>query len=375
LKPPGARPSLQLAVRLVGHNNVITGLAWSPDGHNLASTGDDTIRIWSADTSDRSSFTVNTGGNAKLRSVNVSSDRRWLAAGDDAGRVHVWNLSSLEQQTGFQTQHSKGINLIAWSPSASILATADAAGFIELSNWPDQGHAGSIVAAADDVLALRWLPDGKHIIASGGDDGAITIRSADGGGSEILSPKNNDSVSGLAVISDGSRLLSLDVSGKLWFWDLPARRLLDSPRFDTGTTGGILSLSHDQRRVLAAGNSGDVLIYDTTSAGANTSPIHCQSSSKILDDAQFGSGDKSVYAISADATLHVWTLSDRCELVASAPSPLANRPTDDPAYRHHLIVIPEINALALTLGTSLIRVVSLDMTVWVKRARTIGYGD
>jgi WD40 repeat protein len=362
---------LELTRELIGHTNVVTGLAWSPDGRKLASIGDNTLRLWSNESPDRTSFALNAGAGVALTSINVSTDRRWIGAGDGGGRLHVWNLADLAPQPVVETQHRAAINLLAWSPGASRVATADAEGTIELKDWPDQGRAGVLLAPVDEILAMSWLPDAAHIVTAGGSEGAITIRPADGGRSDTLVPKAEDSVSGLAVTSDGLRLLSVDVSGELWVWDLPARRLLDAPRFNTGMTGNFVALSHDQRRVLAAGNSRRALIYAMD--GANV-PIQCSSGSKNIDDGSIGPGDKSVYAIGADAVLHIWALSERCDLLVAVPIP-ANRPANDPAYRHHLVMVPELNALALTVGTGSIRIISLDPDVWLNRAKTVSYAD
>src|SRR5262249_13754616 len=161
--------------------------------------------------------------------------------------------------------------------------------------------------------------------------------------------KYEDSVSGLAVTSDGTKLLSIDVSGKLWIWDLSAKDPSPSLRQNTGIVGGTVALSHDQRQVAVAGNSRDILVYQIESSHKLAEPIVCRSEREILDDGAFGPDDKFIYAIGADGFFHVWSFSDHCEIVASTAVPNTKRPADDPAYRHRLVVLPGKNALALAL--------------------------
>jgi WD40 repeat protein len=207
------------------------------------------------------------------------------------------------------------------------------------------------------------FPDAKNIVTSGTDDGVIAIRSTNGGKGRVLDPKYEDSVSGLAVTSDGTKLLSIDVSGKLWIWDLSAKDPSPLLRQNTGISGGTVALSHDQRQVAVAGNSRDILVYQIESSHKLTGPILCRSGSDILDDAAFGPDDKFIYAIGAD----------RCEIVASTAIQNTKRPADDPAYRHRLVMLPRKNALALALGTDRIRLISSSPDAWLNRAGAVGY--
>jgi hypothetical protein len=92
-----------------------------------------------------------------------------------------------------------------------------------------------------------------------------------------------------------------------------------------------------------------------------------------LDDAAFGPDDKFIYAIGADGVFHVWSFSDRCEIVASTAIQNTKRPADDPAYRHRLVMLPRKNALALALGTDRIRLISSSPDAWLNRAGAVGY--
>jgi WD40 repeat protein len=79
-----------------GHQYGVTGLAFHPDGKHLASSGRDTlIRIWStADGKLVKELGKPRGGQFKdwVCAVAFSADGKWLAGGDMAGAVQIWNL-------------------------------------------------------------------------------------------------------------------------------------------------------------------------------------------------------------------------------------------------------------------------------------------
>jgi WD40 repeat protein len=80
-----------------GHLDGATDVLFSPDGQFLFSTGrDTTVRVWRlADGKLIKELGQPRGGQSKdwLHAVAISSDGRWLAAGDMAGQVQVWALA------------------------------------------------------------------------------------------------------------------------------------------------------------------------------------------------------------------------------------------------------------------------------------------
>jgi WD40 repeat protein len=80
-----------------GHEYGVTGLAFPPDGKQLATCGRDTVvRLWSlADGKMLKELGKPRGGQFKdwIHAVAISADGAWLAAPDMAGQVNVWSLA------------------------------------------------------------------------------------------------------------------------------------------------------------------------------------------------------------------------------------------------------------------------------------------
>jgi WD40 repeat protein len=367
---PTTSGGLKLLQRGEGHAEPISALAWKADGQQLASVADETVRIWAFDAPDQATQTLAADALAVLTDLAASSDQQWLAAGDATGHVYVWDRKTRALQPSPAGSGAE-IRALAWSPRAPLLATAQSNGRVDLLAWPPDVAAKRLADNGDDLYALAWSADGTSVIAAGSNDGSIMMIPAVGGPVEALPRIHQDSVLALAVTRDGSRLLSSDATGKVWRWQLAARKPLDAAPLATGTSRDTLALSGDERRFLAAGNDGDVLVFASDQPPERNPPIRCRSGSRALDGAAFAADDRLIVALSDDAVLHLWSLADTCELLASAPLPSRAR-TGEPLYhRRHLISVAAAKAIAVTVSTNDVRLISTDMRSWLDRARRL----
>ena len=80
------------AIRLEGHANTVTRLAFAPDGRHLASSDTDgTIRVWDLVANTEASYALYADGTAELSTVAASPDGKQVAAGARDGAIRLWS--------------------------------------------------------------------------------------------------------------------------------------------------------------------------------------------------------------------------------------------------------------------------------------------
>jgi WD40 repeat protein len=160
-----------------GHSDVVSELAWSPDGKYIASGGPDhTLQVWEAMTGKH------------IRSINVllnvksdyggmtfawSPDSKYLVAGFSDNTAKVVNVMTGEFTLTY-TGHTASVNQVAWSPDGKYIASASSDKTIQVWDAMTGKLRLTYTGHADAAWPLAWSPDGKYI-ASGSWDGTTQV--------------------------------------------------------------------------------------------------------------------------------------------------------------------------------------------------------
>jgi WD40 repeat protein len=120
---------------LTGHTAPVTSVAFSPDGHRLASGSDDmTVRVWNADTGQSIGAPL-TGHTDYVLGVVFTPDGHRLASGSRDGTVRLWNADT-GQPVGTPLAGPFGsVTRVVFSPDGHTVASGGYAdGTVQLWN-------------------------------------------------------------------------------------------------------------------------------------------------------------------------------------------------------------------------------------------------
>ncbi len=167
------------------------GLIFLPGDQRLAlPIGGDGMMIWNLQTGETIEKRF---GRYPLYSLAVSPDGRYLAAGTGffpiqwpsprsirgkgrvAGKISIWDLSTLEQVALLDGHKQFGINDLAFSPDSRTLASAsNNVIFWDVATWMQRDAISWLSSDLRSVWSVDFSPDGKTL-ATASDDGSLRL--------------------------------------------------------------------------------------------------------------------------------------------------------------------------------------------------------
>jgi WD40 repeat protein len=257
----------------MGHDGHVLGLSFSPDRRLLASAGvDGTVKTWrvsdceAARSPDFNPKAVHAlrGHAGEMRGVAFSPDGLQLASAGADATVLCWRTADGELLHTFRG-HDRAVNRVAFSPEGVLLASAGEDRTVRLWNLAAGREVRKLEGHSQAVRAVAFRPDGRQLASTGNDS---TLRLWDTGtGREISCLMGHwcEDITGVAYMPDGARVLDcsghpFDASVKAWNTD----EATPTWRGFAGQEGDIVSVALDpQATTLATGSTdGGIFVWN-----------------------------------------------------------------------------------------------------------------
>ena len=196
----------------------VQDVRFSPSGTTLAAVSEDgAVVVWTIEDQE---LTI-THQLTVERPSSVALTDNLLAVGNLAGTISIYDLTSGDLLHEWSA-HTNWINVVDFSPSADMLATASADGTVKI--WTVESAELdtelAIPGQTEAIEAVRYSPDGRFVAVAG--NSQVVIWSVDDlNRPAITFRQHEDTVLSLAFSPDSQWLASGDKSGVIRLWETP----------------------------------------------------------------------------------------------------------------------------------------------------------
>lgn len=257
------------------HSGPIYAAQFSPDGTTVATAGyDRRVLLWNPDevqpvdiarrldneADPPAPFRELAQHDGPVRALAFSPDGRQLVSGGQDNVLKVWDLT-LNREQSVLRGHASHVRDCVFSPNGNSLLSAGRDQQIKL--WQPDSYGEAVVLGgqkADAVLAARFSRDGKQIVTANRDRTATLWDATQQTQLQLFAEGHDFLASSSVFFADGARLATGAGDGTVRIWDVATGTeilQLDG----TGRTA-TLAVSPDGRWIATGNNGNEVIVWD-----------------------------------------------------------------------------------------------------------------
>jgi len=302
----------RLAAFLPGHQGELLGVAWSPDGNQLASAGQDwTVVLW--DVAGRKALATLGGHKDAVMGVAWSPDGKRLASASRDASVILWDLDSRKPLATLK--HEDAVLGVAFSPDGKRIASASRDGSVTLWEVDGGRPLATLKGHKAAAFGVAFSPDGKRLASASGDQ-TVILWDVDGRRPLAILKGHTAAVSGVAFSPDGRRLASASWDQDVILWDLDSGERLATLRGHKAAVLGV-AFSPDGGRLASASRDWNAILWDVHGRRPLAS---LEGHKNEVTGVAFSPDGRRLASASHDRTLILWDVYGRKPTQLEAPS-------------------------------------------------------
>ncbi|NJM73324.1 MAG: hypothetical protein HC862_26150 [Scytonema sp. RU_4_4] len=284
--------------RLVGHDNAVNSVSFSPDGKTLASASyDKTIKLWDVATGKQ--LKTLSGHSDGVHSVSFSPDGKTLASASSDYTIKLWNVVT-GKQLNTLTGHRSTVNSVSFSPDGKTLASASADFSIKLWDVTTVKEHNTLTGHNDEIFSLSFSSDGKTLASASKD--SIKLWDVATGQERNTLIGHSNTVLGISFSPDGKILASASFDKTIKLWDVATGKLLKTFTGHSDLVNSV-SFSPDGKTLASASGDQTIKLWDVaTGKQLNTLTGHRNAVSSV----SFSPDGKILASASGDQTIKLW---------------------------------------------------------------------
>ena len=253
------------------HENTVNGATWNNESIEILSWSQDgTARVWDSNSGDLKFSLVH---DTSVWGAEWSPDYEMIATRLPNGEVHIWNAKTGEHIFEFRHGSNNAVRWMEWHQDSAKILTTTSNGNVYVWSTDSGQNLGILEPESSDTLKFIiafWNPlDNRILIWQEPDESSFNfiytrIWNYDANESIVISIGDPNRV---LWKSDGTDVLSLDISGNIRIWNSLNGSLINEFRIhDTSAFGArwitdeqILSWSQDSKAIVWDVNTGEII--------------------------------------------------------------------------------------------------------------------